>query len=169
MPVFYPSVSAVNYVAGTGISITGTTIASTLTGSNGVNVTGSVISAALTGVDGISVNGGTLTVRASETLAGGGALTITPTNSLTSVVINGGSVATTLNIGPPAYSEQGLTVAFTQGATAEALNFGSMIQLGTILSSFTVSASPTVTDYLYFISNGATNWDLMAVNQGFTA
>lgn len=55
-----------NYLAGTGINITGNTIAHNLVGGTGINITGNTISHNLVGGTGISISGNTITNTAAS-------------------------------------------------------------------------------------------------------
>lgn len=101
-------------------------------------------------------------------ITGGGTVTITPSTGTSNVIINGDSaLATTLQIGPPAYAGQHLRVGYKQSGTPQNLNLGTTIATGSTLASFTATATAGVTDFLQFINANGSRWAFVGVMQGF--
>jgi hypothetical protein len=125
-----------------------------------------VLSNTYTLTTGIGVGGTVAFSDAQFTINGGGHITLTPQSGYSSVAINGGTVATTLDIGP-GYVGQHQRVEFIQVGTTSSLNFGTTVAFGADIPSFTATAIVGYRDLLQFFCLDGSHWALAAVNHGF--
>lgn len=147
------------------VGATGPTGSTGVTGATGpTGVSGTSLSAD----HGSFINSGTVQSDVQGTISGGGHITYTPTSGVSNVLINGGTVATTIDIAAPDYVGQHLRAQYKNGATAEALNLGTTIVFGSTVTSYTSTASASVSDFLQFIGANGSQWALVAIAQGYT-
>lgn len=109
---------------------------------------------------------GTLESISQGTIAGGGTITIVPVSGVSSVLINGGSSDTTIDINQ-GFVDQRLLVNFKQGATAHGVTLGPDI-VGTLVAGFVVTPTASARDLLQLICLDGTHWALAAVSQNYS-
>lgn len=88
--------------------------------------------------------------------------TITPTN-LESVVVNVGTVNTTLTVGPGVLHQR-LLLEIKQGATAHTVSFDSSVSATADVPIFTAGTVAAHSDWLLLIANTGSTWVYGAIN-----
>lgn len=155
------------------VGATGPTGLTGATGPTGVTgVTGPTGATGPTGVlaanSGSALNSGTIQSDLQGTIAGGGHITYSPTTGVSNFLINGGTVATTLEIAAPNYIGQHLRAQYKNGATTQAMTLGTTIATGAGVSGYTSTATANVSDFLQFIGANGSQWAIVAIAQGYT-
>ena len=115
-------------------------------------------------------NNGTITNSTVESINASGTVSITPTQSLNSVILNGPSAGgtVTVEIGAADGPMQKIITNVIQGATPAIWNFSTPgFVFGTTLPSFTASAVADTLDSIMWVANDGTHFNAMAINQGF--
>lgn len=117
---------------------------------------------------GSALNSGTIQSDLQGTIAGGGHITYSPTTGVSNFLINGGTVATTLEIAAPNYIGQHLRAQYKNGATTQAMTLGTSIVTGAGVTGYTSTATANVSDFLQFIGANGSQWAIVAIAQGYT-
>lgn len=118
---------------------------------------------------GININGATISAHNQITIAAtAGINPITPTGSLTSVLVNGPAAggSCTLTVGAASGVDQSIKINISQGATAATWTLGTGFAFGTTIPSFTATAVAGKRDVIAAICNVGTVFDVAAVLQG---
>lgn len=120
---------------------------------------------------GININGATISAHNQITIAAtAGVNPITPTGSLTSVLVNGPATggACTLTVGAASGVDQTIKINISQGATAATWTLGTGFAFGTTIPSFTATAVAGKRDVIAAICNVGTVFDVSAILQGMS-
>lgn len=149
----------VRLIAGAGVTLTPNPITGvgTIVASGGASATAG---------HGIQINSGTIAVDTRGTIAGGGHITLGVTNGVNSVLVNGGTVATTIDVAAPLYVGQPLRLDIKQGATTEPVTLGTSIANYINVGAFTSTATAALTDSLQLIGANASQWALAGIALG---
>lgn len=116
----------------------------------------------------LSAAGASPAVQVQTTIAATTTASVTaPTLPNSSVLVNLGTTAATIEIAASATLGQAFRMEIKQGATARVVTLGTSVVYGGLITSYTATPSANARDLLEFIANTGSTWMLASLNQGF--